>query len=69
MYFKVPFEWVFVDLNRFDLCKVVLDVDEIFVADDGNEELLIVFEEGVAAEGSWDLLLRGNVHIDYKRFV
>ena len=69
MYFKVLFEWVFVDLNRFDLCKVVLDVDEIFVADDGNEELLIVFEEGVAAEGSWDLLLRGNVHIDYKRFV
>lgn len=66
MYFKIPLEWIFIHLNRFDLSEVVLDVDEIFVADDGNEELLIVLKEGVAAEGSWDLLLRGNVHIDYK---
>lgn len=69
MYFQVLLEWIFVDLDRFDLCKVVLDVDVILVADDGNQEFLVVLEEGVATESCWDLLLRGDVHIDYKRFV
>lgn len=69
MYFQIFLEWIFVDLDRSDLCKVVLDVDVILVADDGNQEFLVVLEEGVATEGCWDLLLRGDVHIDYKRFV
>ena len=45
------FEGVFVDLGRFDFREVVFDVDEILVGDDGDEELLVVLQEGVHHEG------------------
>ncbi len=42
------FEGVFVDLRRLDLSEIVLDINEVFVGNDGNHELLVVFEEGKA---------------------
>ena len=52
MNLKWFFEGIFVDLGRFDLCKVIFDVDEIFVRDYRDHELLIILKEGVAHEGN-----------------
>jgi hypothetical protein len=50
MYLERFFEWIFVDLRRFDLCEVVFDVDEVSVGNDRDSEFLVVFKEGVAKE-------------------
>ena len=43
MDFELLFEWVLVDLSRFDLSKVVFDVDEVAIGEDRDEEFGVVF--------------------------
>jgi hypothetical protein len=52
MNFQWFFESIAVGLDGLDLGKVVLDVHEVFVADDRNQEFFVVFEERVAEKGS-----------------
>jgi hypothetical protein len=46
--FQGSFEGIAVGLYGFDLCEVVLDIDEVFVGDDRQQELFVVGQEGVA---------------------
>jgi len=52
MNFQWFFESIAVGLNGLYLGEVVLDVHEVFVADDRNQEFFVVFEERVAEKGS-----------------
>lgn len=47
-----PLKRILISLNRFDFSKVVLDVNKIFIADNGDVEFLVVFKEYEAARGS-----------------
>jgi hypothetical protein len=71
VYLQGSFERVSVSLGGFDLGEVVLDVDEVFVADEWQQELLVVLQEGVAEEGcglQGACLLRRDVHPVFARY-
>lgn len=62
MNFEWFFERIFVNLGGLDLGEIVLDVDEVFVRDDGNHELFVVLEKGKAEEGCGWLNIWSGLH-------
>lgn len=62
MNFQGFLEGILIDLRRLDFSEIVLDIDEIFVGEDGQEELLVVGEVGEAEGGCGEFGLRKIEH-------
>ena len=69
MNFKWFFEGIFVNLGRFDLSKVIFDVDEVLVRNYRDHELLIILKESVAHKGTSEFSLRCRLHHQFRYYI